>query len=182
MDPASLLFRAAFAARSDLPLMGRNPLTQEELVTAPLRQEILQRAKARPGMPLTELRAQLGVGWGALYHHLRKLSAAGLIEVHTVGRLNLLYLKGAHQSQQAQALALLRGTTAHRIAEAVIAQPGCSVRDLVERTGDSPRAVYYHVKRLVDAGLLTSPSRFRHVDLQPGRDLPAVLEAARRAP
>jgi DNA-binding transcriptional ArsR family regulator len=155
--------------------MGRHPIAQEELLDSPARKAILDCAREQPGIPLGELRLKVDLGWGALYHHLHKLEEGALIEVRNVGRLNLVYLRGAEEQRDILACSLLRGTTARLLAEEILRRPGRSVPDLVETTGESPRVVYYHVKRLAEAGLITSPSRFRHVELSPSPHLPRFL-------
>lgn len=169
MDIYGLLVQALSGPA--FPAMGRHPIANEELLESPARQSILDWVRRQPGIPLGELRLKVDLSWGALYHHFHKLEEAGLVEVKTVGRLNLVYLQGAEEQRDGAKASLLRGVTARRIAEEILRQPGRSVPDLVTATGESPRVVYYHVKRLAEAGLIVSPSRFRHVELSPAPHL-----------
>ncbi|MEA3198838.1 MAG: hypothetical protein QOE90_266 [Thermoplasmata archaeon] len=179
MDWIASAVRAAVDSTVVAPLMGRGPLTAREIVGSPVRREILRLVRTQPGIAVSELRSRLDAGWGSVHYHLTKLRMAGRIEVRSVGRVSLVYLPGAGQARHAKAVSLLRGPTARRIAEAVLASPGCSIPDLVVTTGESPRVVYYHVKRLAEVGVITSASRFRHVDLRPSRGLEKLLRKSR---
>jgi predicted transcriptional regulator len=180
LDWIASAVRIAAESGAFSPLMGRSPLTSQEIEGAPVRREILKLVRAKPGIPISEVRARLDLGWGSLYYHIQKLELAGYLEVCSVGRLNLLYPPGADHARHAKAVSFLRGDTAMRIAEAILAEPGCSVPDLIAATGESPRVVYYHVKRLAEIGVVTSASRLRHVELQPTPELEPLLRKIRQ--
>lgn len=132
---------------------------------SPLRAEILATVAATPGITFSKLRERVPAGWGTLYHHVWKLTNAGELETRVIGRRRLLYLRGTAQAAEVAALGLVRGKTARLVAATIAANPHLSFKDLVERTGESERVVYYHLKRLIGAGLVSSSSRTRHYNL-----------------
>ncbi len=152
------------------PRTRRAGLAQQERIVAIVR--------AAPGLLVGELQQRAQIGWGTLCHHLPRLVEAGRIRVVRVGRRRLVYPIEARGAAEAScADAILRGKTARRIAEAIHARPGSSVSGVAFEAGESERATYYHVRRLIQVGLVTSGSATRLKDLRPAPGLAARLEA-----
>jgi len=131
---------------------------------SPPRSEIYHAIKANPGITVTELAEQVQLGWGSVYHHLKKLRAAGQLRSRRVGKRRLLYVSDA-KSIPKRPLAL--GATAKAVASCIVRNPGGSIKDVMDELGLSPRMTYYHVEKLVEARLVTAGSRTRYVDLKP---------------
>ena len=113
----------------------------------------------RPGLPLSELRRRAGMGWGVFDHHLQRLEREGLVQTVRAGRFRLVYPAGFPTDEDG---ALLNTPTTRRIALAILARPGISIRVMARDLGLSDRIVYYHVNRLVAAGLVRSTSQFHY--------------------
>lgn len=139
-----------------------------------VRTRILGTIQAQPGMTLSDLVTLLGLGWGSVYLHLQALEKEGAVTVQHAGRRRILFAGDAHSPPEA---ALLRGRSARVVAEAVLERPGVDVLGICDATGLSPRAVYYHVRRLAMAGLVESQARTRHAALQPTEGLRGLLRA-----
>lgn len=166
-----------------VPLLGRTAigLDRRTVLASPTRRLIYDLIEATPGIPVCTLMDRVELGWGTLYHHLHKMERAGLIHTAVSGRRRLVF-PGPVPSEpyvSSDAFALVRGRTARRVAEALVASPGASVSKIAERAGESPRATYYHLKRFLDAGLATSSSKTRHTGLAA---TPPLLLALRRVP
>lgn len=152
----------------------------ERLLESPLRQQIVDMVRARPGVSVGDIMDELQVGWGTLYHHLTKLSRSRIIQTSVVGRRRLVYPVSPDLDPTVDKhMAMLRGKTARRVAEAVLAQPNIGISELTVMLEESPRVVYYHVKRLLDAGLLVSDSKTRHTGLAPSPQLANLLEISK---
>lgn len=145
-----------------------------------LRDVLLRTIQESPGITLSQLKEKTDSAWGTIYHHLSKLIAEGLVQTQSVGRRRLIYPRsmGAAAAQDAEARSLLYGATVRRIAAAIEARPHQSVATLAVELHDSPRAIYYHVRRLLAAGLIVSRSPTRHFDLCPAPGLKALLVEA----
>ena len=103
---------------------------------------------------------------------------AGDIQVVRAGRRRLVYpVAGGNAFERAAGDGIMRGGTARRIAKAIHDAPGRNVQDIAVDIGESPRVVYYHVRRLIEAKLVHSASETRHRDLQPTLRLAAILQA-----
>lgn len=160
-----------FSQEQRAPFVRREPVDD-----SPLRQQILAIVRAQPGIPIGELMGRLGIGWGTVYHHIAKLTRQGLIRTHASGRRRLIFpAPYAIEPQEAPGFAIVRGATAQRIARSILAKPGQSVGEICQDVAESPRVVYYHVKRLLEAGLVESSSRTRHHDLRPSVRLGELL-------
>lgn len=136
---------------------------------------ILSAVRAHPGIPIGELRRQLSIGWGTFYHHLNRLAAEGLISTAHAGRRKLVFPEGHRAKEESAALGILRGRTARRVAEAFLDRTHRSMDDLIATLDLAPRSVYYHVRRLIDAGLVRSASETRYKDLEATRTLKRIL-------
>lgn len=156
------------------------PRKRELVEDSPQRAMVLEMIQQEPGIPLGELLKRLPLGWGTLYHHVRKLSQAGTIQICAAGRRRLLYPADYHvQTGAAMGGGLLRGKTARRVAEVVVARPGCNAIEISEEMGESHRVVYYHVKRLLSAGLIAATDVDGSRRLTPEPLLLRLLDAER---
>lgn len=163
-------------ARPSHPPASPSDRIAERLLDSPGRQRILAMAHSHPGEPVGTFLERLGMGWGTLHHHLKRLEDAGLLHTRAAGRRRLVYPGPAAETIPAleKGRAILAGRTTRRVADAILARPGVGIEQLVVGLGESPRAVYYHVKRLVDAGLALPDPQARYAFLMPGpllRDL-----------
>lgn len=146
------------------------------VLASPQRQQIMALVTAQPGVPLGELMGRLDMGWGTIYHHVRIMTRAGLLRTETVGRRRLVFPCRWSREADAVPYGLLKGRSARRIARSIIARPDQSVLDVCESTGESPRVVYYHVRRLIEAELLVSSSPTRRMGLRGTPKLEEILD------
>lgn len=133
------------------------------------REAMLTRIRENPGITALALKEQCGVGWGTLYHHLHVLERTDRAMSVLQGRRRVMFPKtddaDEEREREIAVRSILHGKTAHAVYEVVRLQPGVNIESIAARTGASLRAIYYHVKRLVDAGLVESPSRTRYSHL-----------------
>lgn len=132
--------------------------TGPHVLGSPVRANIMRALDQTGGLTLGELRERFALGWGQSYHHIRKLERAGLITSQRFGRRRIILPRRAYNSFDA-ARAYLRGATAHAIFTDIESNPGTHVKAIAQRTGLTPRAVYYHVSELIDLGALETRSR-----------------------
>jgi predicted transcriptional regulator len=147
-------------ARSPEPAHGNHVLDH------PIRRGMMETISSRPGVTLGELRKLFPLGWGASYHHLGVLVRAGLIRTERIGRRLVVTPVGALMDlKESRARAYLRNEIAARICADVFRHPGADVAGIAMRTGQTERAVYYHVRALIGLGLVASRSRARQFAL-----------------
>ena len=97
----------------------------------------------------------MGVGWGTIVHHLDKLEKGRLVTARRVNNQKCFFEDGGKVSRQDMAVAgAVRGDSASLITAYVTAHPMTSQKAMAAEIGISPALVSFHVKRLVDAGVL----------------------------
>lgn len=157
-------------------LATRRPKEDREAERAALRERILRAIEREPGASPTRLVEELGIGWSTLYHHVNALEAQGRVRASSAGRHTFLYPAGmAGDPRLSVQRSVLAGGRARLVAAEAARVPGHDVGSLAEALGISPRVVYHHVRRLVEAGLLTSSMPRRYRDLAPTEPLRALL-------
>lgn len=139
------------------------------------RERLTRLLERHPGLPLGEAARRLGIAWGTLSYHVRLMDARREIFVQRVGRRTLLYASAPPLDELPELRALLREPATRKVAIAVARGRAAGVNALIERTGESPRVVYHHLKRLIDAGLVTSAAPRRHRGLAATPRLLALL-------
>lgn len=110
----------------------------------------------RPGLTVSELARATSTNWTAAAYHVGQLARAGLIRTLKSGRSRLLFPTSMTLDVVHEACGLLAESSCVRVAQAIIEHPGRRVWEICEITNMSERAVYHHVKRLVDSGLVTT--------------------------
>lgn len=155
------------------PRAGRPPAGSTPVETS---KAILALVRESPGTPVGEIVKRLGLGSGTIHYHIERLADQKLIRTVKAGRRRLVFpLDREGDAREARALSLVRGKTSRAVAEAIVANPLCSIMEIVEATGESPRAVYYHVKLLKSAGLVLSASSKRYRALKAAPQLESIL-------
>lgn len=141
------------------------------------RERIIELARTAPGLHVSEIIKRTQLAAGTVGYHLLRLEAEGVIRTLVAGRRRLVFLASDARTfdTDADAMSLLRGKTALAVAEALSQTAPTSMLRLVTRLHESPRAVYYHVKRLREAGLVISTSPTRYRELAPAPQLRVLL-------
>lgn len=125
---------------------------------SPLRLQVYHLVLKHPGIAVRELARRAGMTLGGLTHHLQILAAADLVDTRRAGRRRLVYPHPAPLDESPDDRALLQEETSRRLALTIVEHPHLTVAALVQHTGLSQRVVYYHAKRLLDAGLVSRGS------------------------
>lgn len=143
-----------------------------------MRRLLLEAVFAHPGRSLTEIRSDLGIGWASLYEHVRALEGALLIDIVVAGRRRLVFphVRGRAPLRAVDAIVAVKAPAARRLAEEIASRPGQDVLQLSDSTGETPRVVYYHVRRMMLGGLIQSRGGGRMKNLHPTERLVALLQ------
>jgi DNA-binding transcriptional ArsR family regulator len=130
---------------------------------------VLQAIRVRPGVSMSDVARAAGMSWAATALHVDQLTAEGLVRSARVGRRRVLFVAPA-DGADALARGLLAEPACLRVARAIVAHPRLPVYELSFVAGMSERAVYHHLKRLLDAGLVEGRRGYRGL-----RATPALL-------
>lgn len=142
------------------PIAGFSRINDAELLDHPVRANIMTTIQAHPGIHASQLARDVGVGWGTVSHHLDKLDRANLVTTRKVNNQKCFFEQGGAVSRQdMEAASAVKGDTAGKVAGFVHAHPMTSQKDLAESLGISAALTSFHVKKLVNLGVL---DRLRH--------------------
>lgn len=133
-------------------------LSKEELLDHEARQEIVELVRTRPGLHLREVSREIG-GYGRTVYHLQCLEAAGILKSERDGRYRRFYPLGLVDPEAAEI------STRDQVLAVVRDRPGTYAAAVARELGVSRQVVYYHVKALVDAGLIVAEKNGRRKEL-----------------
>lgn len=121
----------------------------------PVRQQIMETVGSEPGIHFAAVRERLELANGVAQHHVRRLQDTGhIVGLRQGGRLHF-YPKGKHDHGAIAREALLSGTTKLVYEEA----HGLGSSAIARAVGVSPSTAHHHLRKLVDAGLVTKEGR-----------------------
>lgn len=114
---------------------------------------VLAQVLSHPGITLTDLRESAGLGWGTLYHYLRKMEAAGSVRVEKRGHYRCIFPVG-EQFPVSEAPARAWSRSKFNLCATLLRIGPATVPALVTETGMSRRMVYHHLQALRKAGFV----------------------------
>lgn len=145
---------------------------------SPTRQRIMSLVEREPALSLGQLKVRTDLGWGALYHHLRRLEEGGLLRFVRAGKRRLVVsARGDTPDAVLRAMAELHGRRAAQVARLVAEGRARDSEAVARELGISARAARYHLARLSRAGLVVPGAPTRHA---PVVATPVLIDAIRR--
>ncbi|HWG91060.1 MAG TPA: winged helix-turn-helix transcriptional regulator, partial [Candidatus Thermoplasmatota archaeon] len=131
-------------------------IARSDILENDARNRLFEQVRSSPGMNVSELAEATGLGWGTTVYHLQRLKATGLVSEKRGGNSKCFFVNGGAVSPAAQrAQAALRHEKAQQIVTFLQANPAASQKEMAAALGLSPALVSFHVKRLVEAGVLS---------------------------
>lgn len=137
-----------------LALLGRR--LRGRTLEHPLRRDLLEAIRHEPGLHAADLRRRLDVSQGRFQHHAAVLEGAGMIRSELFGGMRRYFPRHVFAERERQMIVALRTRHARPLFEVVRAQPFVTSQDLAQRSGLSAPAVSKVMRRLAEAGLVTS--------------------------
>lgn len=166
--PFASLGRGRRVRRTLFQLLTWGLVGAERSLRSPVRRKMLDIIMAERGITVRDLARRAGTTWPNAKYHVVRLENAGLVRSIVLGRRRLVFsaddMTGA---DVAEARMLLAQPSARRIAAFLVDHPGVGLAELLAGTGLSQRAVYYHLKKFLDAGLVEHSNEARYRGLRP---------------
>jgi len=128
-------------------------IDRSDVLKNPVRARLHELVQQNPGVRQRELMRLSDLAWGALVHHLRTLQANGLIQKVQFHGFSCYFTADA-DSKAALSQAALRTPAARLIFEEIRRRPGLTAGQLARERHVHASSISFHVRRLVDAGLL----------------------------
>ncbi len=136
------------------------------------REEILELIRRKPGITFREITRELGIGVGALQYHLGKLEEDGKVFSKRLGRRRYLFPNEMKEVSQ-NLLMAISTENRRRVLVSLLGGPLIQT-DIIKKTGMSQPSVSYHLKSLVELGVVKEKKAGRRRIYRVAYD-PAIL-------
>lgn len=165
-----------------LPLYTR--LAPSEMLDNKARNNVYEYVRANPGAHPSGIASALRLGWGTVVYHLARLEETKLVTCKAAAHRKCYFVVGSDMNSEARtAVAAMAHDKAKLIVQTVRDTPGISQKDMAEKVGMSQALASWHVKRLVESGVLLTHREGRsnalnvatHVPESPAK--PAMIAA-----
>ncbi len=163
-------------------LAGFSRIENDDLLEHPLRSQIFQVIQTNPGIHASGLAREVGAGWGTITHHLEKLERGLMVTTRKVNNQKCFFENGGLVSRHdMQVAGAVKGDTASDIAGFVASHPMTSQKGMAESLNLSPALISFHVKKLVNLGVLDKVRHGKETLLTTSEALRRIM-AAEKSP
>ncbi|MDG6996839.1 MAG: winged helix-turn-helix transcriptional regulator, partial [Nitrososphaerota archaeon] len=135
---------------------------------------------AHPGTHVRQISRELGLAMGDLQYHLYGLEKQGKIQTYRRGLYKFIFATGAFGERQSVILSVLSQETPRELILYLIQRPDSSQISLARFTGLSPPTISWHMKRLVEQGIVAREQRGKTVTyrvLEPVEELGRFIQS-----
>ena len=122
--------------------------------------------EGHPGTHLREISRGLGIATGDTQYHLHRLELAGRISSFRRGLYRFYYPSTLFGERQRDILSVLTLDTPRELLLSLVERPGASQAELARAVALTPATVSWHMKRLVDIGIVEREQSGRTVRYQ----------------
>jgi predicted transcriptional regulator len=119
--------------------------------------------KTHPGIHLRKIGRELGLATGDVQYHLYKLESEGRVNSVRRGLYKLFYPSDLFGDAQRKLLGVLSQETAREVLLNIIQNPNTSQEKLALSLQVSQPTISWHIKRLVELGILQKEQKGRSV-------------------
>lgn len=150
-------------------------LARSDLLGHATRDRVHKLVQERPGIGLTELAQEVGLGWGTAVYHLDRLEKGGFVSSERIGAHRCYFPVGAIPRESRKGIGALKQDTTRTIAQLVADRPGVTQTEVCEALGMSASAASKQVSKLESAGLVRRERDWKTVRLHPQPGLRALV-------
>jgi DNA-binding transcriptional ArsR family regulator len=137
----------------------------DRLLDHKLREQLVNQVRADPGISAPRLHKTSGAGWSTVVYHLKRLEASGLLASVRDGRHRRYFLANLPAAERTR-LTVLRNATTQRVFDLI--QQGAPSRVILAQTlGLARPTVTWHLRRLLEAGLVTRFGTGQNITYRP---------------
>ncbi|MDE1766867.1 MAG: winged helix-turn-helix transcriptional regulator [Thaumarchaeota archaeon] len=116
---------------------------------------ILEYIVSNPGCHLRQLKKDLGLSMGTVQYHLNHLEKAGKIISDKFNLHRCYYVSGLFKENERCILRILNQQTARQLLMFIVERKSPTQTDIVNHLGITAASVNWHVKRLVELGIIS---------------------------
>lgn len=118
------------------------------------RSKIYEHIRTHPGTHMREISREMGLAMGDLQYHLYGLEKQGRIKTRRIGLYKFIFTAEIFGERQSVILSILTQETPRELLLRLIEKPESSQSDLAKFTELSAPTISWHMKRLVDQGIV----------------------------
>lgn len=119
--------------------------------------------KAHPGVHLRQICRELGLAMGDVQYHIQRLERDGRINSLRRGLYRFFYAATLFGDRQREVLSVLSLDTPREVLLSIIEKPESSQDELARVAGVSQPTISWHLRRLVDLGIVERRQSGRNV-------------------
>ncbi|MFA4825591.1 MAG: winged helix-turn-helix transcriptional regulator [Methanoregula sp.] len=153
--PAFVFPVEIFFALKFLSLFGFKRIARNNILASTVRNTLYTLIRSRPGISFVELSQEMGISRGALTYHLTLMRISKkIILLKNHGALSYFENSGKYGNGEQKVMKYLRQDTDNKILLSLARNPLMSRTDFEKILGVSGPTVSWHMKRLIDDGIL----------------------------
>jgi predicted transcriptional regulator len=157
VSPALVFPVEIFFALKLLSCFGFRRIARNNILASTIRNTLYSLIRSRPGISFVELLQETGISRGALSYHLTLMRISGkIVPLEDHGITGYFENSGKYDRNEQKILKYLRQDTDKQILFALARSPLMSRRDFEKIFGVSGPTISWHMKRLIDDGLLST--------------------------
>ena len=126
-------------------------------------QRVLDYINSHPGVHLREICRELGLAMGDVQYHVHRLENQGSITSTRRGLYKFFYPSALFGDRQREILSFLTLETPRELLLTIVEKPNSVQDDLARATGVSQPTISWHLKRLVELGIVEKTQTGRSV-------------------
>lgn len=146
----------------DRPPFAASPNQASDAVD-PTQRRILDYISAHPGVHLRQICRELGLAMGDVQYHIQRLERDGRINSLRRGLYRFFYVSSLFGDRQREVLSVLTLDTPRELLLSMIEKPDSGQEELARAAAVSQPTVSWHLKRLVQLGIVEKRQSGRNV-------------------
>ncbi|MHB8585708.1 MAG: winged helix-turn-helix transcriptional regulator [Thermoplasmatota archaeon] len=131
-------------------------ISRDKVLDNAVRERVYDMVRASPGIHPSAIKTATGLGWGTIVYHLDRLEHSSLVVSRHGSGQRCYFPTGTGMAPKAQELAAaLRHPSSRAVVDFVRAHPDVSQKEIGQSLAMSAALVSWHVRRLVQAEILS---------------------------
>jgi DNA-binding Lrp family transcriptional regulator len=131
-------------------------LRDDAVANQSAKMDILMFIESNPGSHFRLICSSLSLCVGVVQYHVQRLEEEGLVSSRRFGKYRRFYKSGAFDDSAIRLISVLRIGTVRSIVNLLLVEGSVRHVVLADRVGISSQALSWHMKRMREAGLVTS--------------------------
>lgn len=178
-DRSSFMRRDSNSLPTPGGAMGHDPLEYAMPSSVSTQERVLAFITAHPGIHLRKISRDLGLAIGDTQYQLSRLEKSGSIKSFRRGLYRFFFPADLFGERQGVIISVISQETPRELLLSILSKPGSSQEELSASLRLSPPTISWHMKRLLELGLVVRVQQGRHATYRPVSDSFEIAEFVR---